>query len=164
MPETRVEELTTDDQWDAAVPILGQLWDSKSPSEIRHWREEDGYRLFGLFEGADLVAVAGVSIQRVLHHARHAWIHDFVVDEAHQREGRGETLLTHVEAWARERDCAYAALALVEGNDAAGAFYRDQGMERWGDVIEKPLQGEDGPVEERGPEEGGGQCLPDDEQ
>jgi len=140
MTEMRVEQLTTDEQWDSAVPILGQLWEAKTPDEIRAWRGEEGYRLFGLFDGEALVAVAGVSIQRVLHHVRHAWVHDLVVDEAHQREGHGESLLAHVESWARERDCEYVALALVDGNDAAGQFYREQEMERWGDVIEKPLE------------------------
>jgi len=164
MTETRIEELTTDTHWDAAVPILGQLWEEKSPAEIRSWRQEEEYRLFGLFEDDDPVAVAGVSIQRVLHHVRHAWVHDFVVGEGFQREGYGEALLAHVESWARERECEYVALALVDGNDSAGKFYREQGMERWGDVIEKPLQGEDGPVEERGPEESGGRGLRDDEE
>ncbi|QCC51022.1 GNAT family N-acetyltransferase [Halapricum salinum] len=164
MTETRIEELTSDAQWDAAVPILGQLWEEKTSAEIRSWREEDDYRLFGLFDDDVIVAVAGVSIQRVLHHVRHAWIHDLVVDEAHQRSGYGQALLAHVESWARERECEYVALALVDGNDSAGGFYREQGMERWGDVIEKPLQGEDGPVEERGPEEGGGRGLRDDEE
>jgi GNAT superfamily N-acetyltransferase len=140
MTETRIEQLKTDAQWDAAVPILGQLWKQKSPAEIRSWRKEEGYRLFGLFADDDLVAVAGVSVQRVLHHVRHAWIHDLVVDEDHQRDGHGEALLAHVESWARERDCEYVALALVDGNDDAGQFYREQGLERWGDVIEKPLE------------------------
>jgi GNAT superfamily N-acetyltransferase len=139
MPETHVEELTTDAQWDAAVPVLGQLWNEKTPAEIRSWRDEEGYRLFGLSVDEEVVAVAGVSIQRVLHHARHAWIHDLVVDEAHRREGYGETLLAAVDDWARERDCEYVALALIEGNDEAGQFYCEQGMKRWGDVIEKPL-------------------------
>lgn len=140
MPETRVTELTTDAQWDAAVPILLELWTDRTPDEVRSWRGEDDYRLFGLYAGERLVAVAGVSIQRVLHHARHAWIHDLVVEEERRREGYGRELLTAVESWARDQDCAYVALALREGNATAGQFYREQDMERWGDVIEKPLE------------------------
>lgn len=139
MPTTQVAELTTEEAWDGAVPILGQLWDEKTPAEIRDWREEDGYRLFGLYADDRLVAVAGVSVQRVLHHVRHAWIHDFVVDEGHRREGYGAELLAAVESWAEDMGCEYVALALRDGNDAADEFYRQQDIEQWGAVMEKAL-------------------------
>lgn len=140
MVETTVERVTTDQQWYDAVPILRQLWTDKTPAGVRRWRENEAYHLFGLYADDELVAVAGVSIQRVLHHVRHAWIHDLVVDETHRREGYGRELLDAVESWAHKQDCEYVALALIDGNDAAGQFYREQGMERWGDVIEKPLE------------------------
>ena len=142
MPTTHVAELEREEEWDEAIPILRQLWTDADPSWIRSWREEDGYHLFGLYAGDGdemLVAVAGVSIQRVLHHVRHAWIHDFVVDEAHRSEGYGSEILAFVEGWARERDCEYVALALRSGNDGAQQFYEASEMERWGDVIEKEL-------------------------
>ncbi|NHN48969.1 GNAT family N-acetyltransferase [Halostella sp. JP-L12] len=149
---TRVAELTTDGEWDAAVPLLRQLWSHETEAFVRSWREEDDYRLFGLFEAGegatadsisrdegDLVAVVGVSVQRVLHHARHAWIHDLVVDEPRRGEGYGAELLDFVEEWAAERDCEYVALASRAGNDAALSFYEDEGMERWGYVVETEL-------------------------
>ena len=136
---TRIEELDTDAEWDAAVPLLRQLWTDHDPDWIRSWREEDDYRLFGLYADGTLVGVAGVSIQLVLHHARHAWIHDFVVDEERRGEGYGEELLASVEEWARGEDCEYVALALRAGNDDARRFYEREGMERWGDVIETEL-------------------------
>ncbi|WP_226021706.1 GNAT family N-acetyltransferase [Halomicrobium salinisoli] len=156
-----VTRLTTDAEWDAAVPILRQLWSHEDESFVRSWREEDDYRLYGYYaaedelvdgpadpdavaEGepepdAELVAVAGVSVQRVLHHRRHAWIHDLVVDEAHRNRGHGAALLAWIEAWARERDCEYVALACVAGNDEALAFYEDAGLETWGRVVEREL-------------------------
>lgn len=134
-----VEELTTDGQWDAAVPILQQLWSHEDESFVRAFRDEDGYRLFGLYDEGDLVAVAGVSIQRVLHHRRHAWIHDLVVDEPRRSEGHGAKLLAWLEEWASDRDCEYLALANVLDNDAGLAFYEDNGLERWGYVVEKEL-------------------------
>jgi GNAT superfamily N-acetyltransferase len=48
-----------------------------------------------------------------------------------RRAGHGEALLAHIESWAREQECEYVALALVEGDDAAGSFYREQEIERW---------------------------------
>lgn len=131
-----ITELTADAEWEQAIPILRQLWTDADESFIRGWADEDGYRLFGLYEDATLVAVAGCSIQRVLHHQRHAWIHDFVVDEARRSEGYGTRLLSFVEEWAREHDCAYVALAGTLDNEAAHRFYEDNGMDRWGYVFE----------------------------
>jgi GNAT superfamily N-acetyltransferase len=152
MTETRVEELETEAEWAAALPVLRQLWTDASEEFVRSWADEEDYRLFGLFAETDdpassreddgtekLVAVAGISVQRVVHHARHAWIHDFVVDEAHRGQGFGAELLSFVESWARERDCEYVALAVVDDNDAALEFYENEGMEQWASVVEMEL-------------------------
>lgn len=145
---TSVDRIETDEAWDEAVPLLRQLWTDADDEFVRSWRDEDDYRLFGLYESdgdgpgeADrtLVAVVGVSIQRVLHHARHAWIHDLVVDETRRGEGHGTTLLEFVEDWARERDCEYVALANRLENEAALSFYEGNGLERWGYVLEREL-------------------------
>jgi len=164
-PATTVRELTTDTEWDAAVPLLGQLWSDADPAFIRSWREEDDYRLFGLYVGDDgvddadgtngadgangangtsddpdtLVGVVGVSVQRVLHHRRHAWVHDLVVDEPRRSSGVGTELLAFVERWADERDCEYVALANRLDNEDALSFYEAAGMERWGYVVEQEL-------------------------
>lgn len=135
-----VRELTTDAEWDRAVPVLAQLWTEKTDAEIRAFREEADYRLFGLFAGGNLVAVAGVSLQRVLHHTRHAWVHDLVVGEGHRRDGHGSELLSWLERWAEKRDCTHLALALRDGNDEAAAFYRENGLDEWGSVLETELQ------------------------
>ena len=153
-PETRVEELETESEWTAALPILQQLWTDADEEFVRSWADEDGYRLYGLFvesgsaaqDAADsperedrLVAVAGMSVQRVVHHARHAWVHDFVVHEDHRGRGYGAELLSFVKSWARDRDCEYVELAVVDGNDDALDFYEGEGMERWGYVVEAEL-------------------------
>ena len=143
--------MTTDESWDEAVPILRQLWTDADESFVRGWREEDDYRLFGLYEfdgddeesetadGWSLVAVAGVSVQRVLHHERHLWVHDFAVDEPRRGEGLGRELLDRLAAWAREWDCENLALAYHDGNDAARTFYETEGLDVWGQVMERSL-------------------------
>lgn len=149
---TQVREITTDDGWDEAVPVLQQLWSHVDDAFVSAWRDEDDYRLFGLYESAGdtdggagdaddlaLVAVAGVSIQRILHHERHLWIHDFVVDEARRGEGFGRELLDWLDEWARERDCEHVSLACWVQNDEGRAFYESQGLETWGHVMERDL-------------------------
>lgn len=153
-PRTRVEELETEAEWNAALPILRQLWTDADEEFVRSWADEDGYRLFGLYvegesaarDAADppesddrLIAVAGISVQRIVHHARHAWVHDFVVEEDHRGQGYGAELLSFVKSWARDRDCEYVELAVVDGNDEALDFYESEGMERWGYVVEAEL-------------------------
>jgi GNAT superfamily N-acetyltransferase len=145
---TALREVTTDEGWDEAVPVLHQLWSHRDEAFVRSWREEEEYRLFGLYEvgsGDDaashggLVAVAGVSIQRVFHHERHLWVHDFVVDESRRGEGFGEALLDALADWGRDRDCEELILGCTDDNDQARSFYEHQGLEVWGQVLEREL-------------------------
>lgn len=139
MSDTDVRKLTTDQEWDEAVPVLRQLWGDADESFVRSWREEEHYHLFGLYDAGELVGVVGVSVQRVLHHVRHAWVHDLVVREAHRSQGYGTELLRFAEGWAEDRDCEYVALATIAGNDDALRFYEAEGYDRWGDVVEREL-------------------------
>ncbi|NLV11447.1 GNAT family N-acetyltransferase [Halomicrobium mukohataei] len=137
-----VTELTTDEQWDAAVPILRQLWCHEDEAFVREFRDEADYRLFGLYDDDRLVAVAGVSLQRVLHHRRHVWIHDLVVDDELRGQGYGAELLDWIEDWGEDEGCEYVALACPRDNDDGLAFYDSEGLEQWGYVVETELDGD----------------------
>jgi GNAT superfamily N-acetyltransferase len=134
-----VRELETERERREAVPILRQLWSWKDPDEVLAWTAEDDYHLFGGHVEGDLVAVAGAQVAGVLHHARHAWLYDLVVDEPRRGEGLGAALVAHVEDWARERDCKHVALASPLDKEATHEFYDAIDFERWGYVIEKEL-------------------------
>lgn len=139
MSTIRIREVEDDDSWDAAVSLIGQLWTDADEKFIRSWADEPDYRLFGLYVDSTLAGVAGISIQRVLHHVRHAWVHDFVIDETYRSEGYGAELLSFVDDWAREHDCEYVALAGRLSNERAHRFYERNGMNRWGYILEKQL-------------------------
>lgn len=139
MGDTRVEEVTTSEGWDRAVPVLRELWTDADESFVRSWREEEGYRLFGRYDGDELVGVVGVSVRRVVHHERQAWVHDLVVTESRRGDGHGAALLSFVESWARERDCEYVVLASLLDNEGAIEFYEREGMERWAYLFETEL-------------------------
>lgn len=149
-----VRELRTDSERRRAVPLLRQLWTEQSPAEVLAWTGEAEYHLFGGFvresvddtDGASddsreeqLVAVAGAFVTDVLHHERHAWLYDLVVDEPRRGQGHGQAMVEYVESWAAENDCEFLALASPLSKEAVHEFYEGQGYETWGYVIEKEL-------------------------
>jgi GNAT superfamily N-acetyltransferase len=134
-----IERLTTAAERSDAVPILRQLWTDADPEEVLNWTGEDDYHLFGGFVDGDLVGVAGVLDQHVLHHARHAWLYDLVVDESRRGNGYGTDLVEFVEQWADDRGCESVALASPLEKDRVHECYEGQGYEKWGYVVEKDL-------------------------
>ncbi|WP_440990555.1 GNAT family N-acetyltransferase [Haloarchaeobius baliensis] len=134
-----IRELTSDAERRAAVPLLRQLWTDRDPDDVFAWTGDDEYHLFGGHVDGELVAVAGVVLTSVLHHVRHAWLYDLVVDEAHRGEGYGTELVRFVEAWARERDCERVALASPREKTSIHRFYEELDYERWGYVVEREL-------------------------
>lgn len=124
-----------------AVSLLGQLWTEFSERELFEWTGRDDYHLFGCFADGELVGVAGALVREVLHHRRHLWLYDLVVDEPRRGEGYGTELVAHVERWAEDRGCAFVALASPLRKELTHEFYQERGYERWGYVIEKELAG-----------------------
>ena len=132
-------ELTAESDRREAVPILRQLWTDADPEVVLAWTGEEEYHLFGRFDGDELVGVAGVLVADHLHHVRHAWLYDLVVDEPRRGEGHGSALLAFVEEWASERDCDRVALASPLDREAVHDYYERRGYERRGYVIETEL-------------------------
>lgn len=134
-----VRELTDETCRRAAVPILQQLWTDADEDDVLEWTGAEGYHLLGGFVEDELVAVAGVLEAGFLHHVRHAWLYDLVVDERRRGEGYGRALVEFVEEWASEREYEYVSLASPLANDGVHEFYEGQGYEKWGYVVEKEL-------------------------
>ncbi|KAB1198535.1 MULTISPECIES: GNAT family N-acetyltransferase [Haloferax] len=134
-----IRELTTETRRREAVPILRQLWSDTEPDDVLEWIGDDEYSLFGGFVDGELVGVAGVLVTHLLHHSRHAWLYDLVVDESHRSEGYGTLLVEFIEQWADERECEYVILASPREKERVHQYYQNQNYERWGYVIEKEL-------------------------
>lgn len=134
-----IRELTIENERRQAVPLLRQLWTERSPEEVLAWTNDEGYHLLGGFLDDELIVVAGVLVEGVLHHARHAWLYDLVVDEPRRGQGYGATMVEHVEQWADERDCDAIALASPLAKAGTHQFYERRGYAKWGYVIEKEL-------------------------
>jgi GNAT superfamily N-acetyltransferase len=152
--ETHVVELTSEAQWRAIHPVMSQL----RPLDVEAFLDRvrvmagEGYRLFGLYEGADdgdtetegvegLLALAGVRLSTTLYHGRHAWVYDLVTHEDRRSEGHGAELLAFVEEWAREHDCAVVELASGLWRDDAHRFYEEHvDYERYCYTFKKDLE------------------------
>ncbi|WP_247731664.1 GNAT family N-acetyltransferase [Halovivax limisalsi] len=134
-----VRELTDEAERRAAVPLVRQLWSEASADEVLAWTAAEEYHLFGGVVDGELVGVAGVVVTDFLHHARHAWLYDLVVDEPRRGAGHGTTLVEFVEEWAADRGCESVALASPLEKPGVHRYYESQGYERWGYVIEKEL-------------------------
>lgn len=135
-----IHELTSEDERRQAVPLIRQLFTDADPEEVIEWTGEDDYYLLGGFVEGELVGVAGVLLRHILHHARHAWVYDLVIDEPQRGEGYGSALVEHVERWAAERNCDYVALASPIAKEGVHEYYEGLNYEKWGYVIEKELE------------------------
>lgn len=128
MTNTTTKELTTEAEWRAAYPVMYELRPVDEDQYIAYLREmaDEGYRLFGLYEDDDLVSLGGVRISTTLYHGRHVWVYDLVTREDRRSEGHGKELLSFIEQWATDRDCAVIELASGLWRDDAHRFYEEQ--------------------------------------
>lgn len=134
-----IRELTTATERREAVPLLRQLWTEKPPETVLAWTNEERYHLFGGYLDEELIAVAGVLLEHLLHHTPHAWLYDLVVDEPRRGNGHGTAMVEYVERWAAERDCESVALASPLGKESTHRFYEEQAYSKWGYIIQKEL-------------------------
>lgn len=135
----QIRELRAESERREAVPVLQQLWSDAEPAEILAWTGNDDYHLFGGFVDGELVGVAGVLVTDMLHHVRHAWLYDLVVDKARRAEGHGTALVKFVEEWATEKGCEHVALVSPLAKEGTHQYYEDRDYEKWGYVLEKQL-------------------------
>jgi len=118
---------------------MRELFRGLDPDRFRGFFGADDYHLFAPSDDDTPVGLAGVSVQQVMHHARHVWIHRLVVTEERRGEGLGRRLVEHVERWRRDRDCESVALATGADRDIARLFYEGLRFEEWGSVYERWL-------------------------
>jgi len=143
MGDTEIRELTSEAGWREAFPVLRELREGLTEGAyldyLREMREE-GYRLFGLFEGDggsegggdELVAVAGVAVRTNFYNGRHLFVYDLVTRSDRRSEGHGGRLMDFLADWARERDCESLTLESGLWREDAHRFYEDRlDMERY---------------------------------
>jgi ribosomal protein S18 acetylase RimI-like enzyme len=88
--------LTTDAQIRDAFPLMAMLRDRIRPesfvAEVRR-QQQDGYELVGGFDGARLVALAGIRRSHTLSRGEHLFVDDLVTDDAARGRGHGRAMM-----------------------------------------------------------------------
>jgi GNAT superfamily N-acetyltransferase len=96
--------LTTDDDLDAAFPLMAVLRDRLRAetfvAEIRR-QQRDGYELVGGFDGDRLVTLAGIRRSHTLSRGEHLFVDDLVTDESARGHGHGTAMIEWLAARAR---------------------------------------------------------------
>ncbi|QFU81799.1 GNAT family N-acetyltransferase [Natronorubrum aibiense] len=132
---TTITQLSTDAERRAAFPILNELrthLDEESFAEQYEQMHEEGYRLFGLYDGDELVAVTGVKTATNFYLGKHAYVYDLVTTESRRSEGFGAELLEFVHDWAVGEGCEAVELESGLWRDDAHRFYTDRlGYEKY---------------------------------
>ncbi|WP_085520552.1 GNAT family N-acetyltransferase [Tuberibacillus sp. Marseille-P3662] len=127
--QTVVKELTTDQEALEAFPVMRQLRQHLNHQTylegIQNMREQ-GYRLFALYYGNDVVAVAGLNVMMSFAWGRYVWVHDLVTGESQRSKGYGKQMLEFIHNWAREQDCDEVALSSGVQRTEAHRFYEDK--------------------------------------
>lgn len=135
MADAEIRELTTETEWREAFPVLRELRDHLTEERYLEYlaeMREEGYRLFGLVDGEEVVAVAGAGIRTNFYNGRHLFVYDLVTRPDRRSEGFGGRLMGFLDGWARERDCESITLESGLWREDAHRFYEDRlGMDRY---------------------------------
>jgi len=144
MSDTEIRELTTEAEWRGAFPVLRELrGDLTEEAYLEYLREmrEAGYRLFGLFEGEEVLAVAGAAVRTNFYNGRHLFVYDLVTRPDRRSEGHGSRLMAFLDEWAHERDCESLTLESGLWREDAHRFYEDRlDMERYCYTFKKTFE------------------------
>ena len=125
-----IKELQSHDEIIEAFPVMKQLRTHLDESIYLELviaaQENDGYKVFALLEGNEIVAVIGFKPMITLSSGRFIWICDLVADANRRSKGYGEKLLTYVQEWAKENN--YESVSLSSGLQRTDAhrFYEDK--------------------------------------
>jgi ribosomal protein S18 acetylase RimI-like enzyme len=100
-----LRELSSASEIAAAYPLMRQLRDRVREdtfvAEVQR-QQRQGYRLFALFDGGRLVALAGVRRTHTLSRGEHLFVDDLVCAEGDRGKGYGRELMRGLAAMAKE--------------------------------------------------------------
>ena len=126
-----VREVTCDAEVAATFPVMRQLRPHLNlegyAERMRRMRGE-GYRLAAIFDGDEVLCVAGFRIVEFLAHGRFLYVDDLVTGEGVRSSGSGKRMLDWLADEARNAGCEKLQLDSGVQRHAAHRFYFREGM------------------------------------
>lgn len=127
---TVIKELHSNQEILEAFSVMKQLRSHLEKYDylelVKEAKEVDMYKIVGLYEANQIVAVVGFKPMITLYYGRFVWVCDLVTDVNQRSKGYGERLLTYVHNWAEEN--GYKSVALSSGMQRLEAhrFYENK--------------------------------------
>ncbi|MCK0131181.1 GNAT family N-acetyltransferase [Flavobacteriaceae bacterium F08102] len=124
------------------IPLLQEL-DSSISDEILSERLKEmfnhNYKCAGVYDGDELIAIAGVWVLYKYYIGKHIELDDVVVKPAYRSEGVGALMMDFVYEYARSIDCVAAELNSYIKSERATAYWEKNGFEKLGYHMRKML-------------------------
>jgi len=86
------------------------------------------YKIYGIFEGEQLITYAGVSVAVTLEWKRHLCVHDLVTRATHRSRGYGREMLAYLADTARMFGCGCIILPADNGETGTRRFCEREGF------------------------------------
>ena len=121
-----------ENQISLCYPLMRQLRPQLASAQdlATRWRRQStqGYRIVGLWQRNQLLALAGYRMTENLIHGPFLYVDDLVVDSAQRSAGYGALLMTWLENEGRRTGCAKLVLDTGLDNALAQRFYYRRGL------------------------------------
>ncbi|MFV8828948.1 GNAT family N-acetyltransferase [Alkalihalobacterium sp. APHAB7] len=126
----QIKELSNETEWIEAFPVMSQLrshLDQETYVElVSEATKKEKYKLAGLYDEGEVVAVIGFMPMITLYYGRFLWVCDLVTDQNKRSKGYGEKLLAYVEEWAKTNGFESVALSSGLQRTDAHRFYEEK--------------------------------------
>ena len=130
------------DELDTAYDLLKELRGGLSYEafeELVYDMRHQEYRIYGVFEGEQLITYAGVGVLTNLYWKRHLFIYDLVTRASHRERGYGKEMLLYLGDLARMLRCERIALTSGHQRTEAHRFYETHGFASVSDAFVKTV-------------------------
>jgi len=97
------------------------------------------YKMFGIFEGEELVTYAGAFIQTNLYHKRHLFVDDLVTYSSVRSRGYGGAMMEYLLNYAKVGGCENIVLSSGLQRVEAHCFYEKEGFSKKSFVLVKEV-------------------------
>ena len=88
--------------------------------------EKEGYKLIGLEDHGQTVAVAGIIIVTNFYNGKHVFVYDLVTDQNRRSNGYGKQLLDYIHEFGKENGCELVSLQSGLQRIDAHRFYEEK--------------------------------------